>query len=82
MVSHIWLNKSVLLLIFYLSDIIFCFIIFFIVDRAVGAPVHEKYYVHGMNDREKWMLKLAMANILNPELIHDYPNFYKFMQVH
>ena len=28
------------------------------------------------------MLKLAMANLLNNELIQDYQNCFKFMQVH
>ena len=28
------------------------------------------------------MLKLSTANLLNPELIWDYPKKFKFMQVH
>ena len=40
-----------------------------IIYRAVGAPEHGRYVVDGMNDRDKRMFKLAMANILKTELI-------------
>ena len=53
-----------------------------IVDRVIFAPIHGKDVVDGLNARDKWMLKLEMANISNPELIFDNPNFYKFAQVH
>ena len=53
-----------------------------IIDRAVGAPVHAKDVVDVLNFIDKYMLKLAMINILNIELIYDDPNFYKFMQVY
>ena len=38
--------------------------------------------VYVINDIYKQMIKLAMENILNIELIRDDPNFFKFMQVH
>ena len=53
-----------------------------IVDRVIFAPIHGKDVVDGLTARDKWMLKLEMANISNPELIFDNPNFYKFAQVH
>ena len=40
-----------------------------IIDRAVRAPGNGKDVVDGMNDRDKWMLKLEMANMSNPGLI-------------
>ena len=39
-----------------------------IIYRLVRAPGHGKYVVDGMNSRDKHMLKLAIANLLNPEL--------------
>ena len=38
--------------------------------------------VGGLNAIDKWILRLAMENSLNPELIRDEPIFFKFMQVH
>ena len=67
--SHIWLRKAVSLCVIYFSTLIYCFGIFIIVDRALGAPGHGKYVVDGLNDRDKRMLKLAMAKLLNLELI-------------
>ena len=58
-----------------LSIIVPCFRIFIIIDRTVGTTGHRKDVVGGLNAREKQMHNLAMANILNPELILDYPIF-------
>ena len=52
--------------------------IFIIIDRAVGAPVHGKNIFNGMNNRDKHIFRVTMANILNPALICNCPNF----QVH
>ena len=52
------------------------------IDRSVGAPVHFKDVVGVINSRGKIMLKFAMAKLLYPVSICDYPNFYKFMQVY
>ena len=46
-----------------------------IIDIAVGAPVHGKDFVGGMNARDKFMLKLEMVKLLIPELILCNPNF-------
>ena len=54
----------------------------FIIDRAVGEPVHVKYVIGGLNDRDNRMIKLATPKLLNPELIRDEPMFFKFIQVH
>ena len=51
---------------------------FIIIDRVVGAPGNRKYVADGLNDRDKLILKLSMAKLLNPELIQDEPIF----QVH
>ena len=51
----------------------YCFIIFIILNRAVGAPGKWKDLVYGLNDRDKRMIKPKMENILNPELIRDNP---------
>ena len=40
-----------------------------VIDRKIRAPGHGKDMVDGLNDRQKRILRLAMANILNPELI-------------
>ena len=50
-----------------------------IIDRAVRAPGNGKYLVDGMNDRDKWMLKLEMVKLLNPKLIQgDRIFFYDY----
>ena len=41
----------------------------FVVERAVVPPGHGKDVVDGLNDRYKWIPKLVISNILNPELI-------------
>ena len=46
-----------------------------IIDREVGAPGRRKGVVYGLNSRDKLMLKLETAKLLNPELIWDNPNF-------
>ena len=46
-----------------------------IIIRAVGAPVHGKDVVNGLNTRYKRMVKLEMENIIKSELICDDPNF-------
>ena len=60
----------------------YCFIIFIFVYRVVGAPGHVKNVVDGLNTRNKLMLKLETEDLLNPELISDDPDIFKFMQVH
>ena len=50
-----------------------------IIGKLVGAHVHGKYVVDGINTRDKYMLKLTIAKLLNPELIQDDPIFFKFM---
>ena len=35
----------------------------------VVAPRHVKDVVNGLNAKDKWMLKLEMANMSNPGLI-------------
>ena len=52
-----------------------------IIDIEVGSPGHVKYFVGGLNYIYKWMLKLEMERLLNPELICD-DTFSKFMQVY
>ena len=51
-------------------------------DRAFLSPGHCKYVVDSLNAIHRQMLKLAMENILIPELIWDNSIFFKFMQVH
>ena len=58
-------------------DLEFCIII----DRYIGSPLHVKDDVDCINVRDKNMLNLEMAKLLNTESIHDNSNFYKFMQV-
>ena len=53
-----------------------------IIKRENGALGNGKYFVGGLNSRDKWIIQLAIVKILNSELICDDPNFYKFMQVH
>ena len=50
-----------------------------LIERAVGSPGHVKYMVNDLNARDKWLLKLAMAKLLNPKLIWDKPIIFKFM---
>ena len=38
--------------------------------------------VGGINYRYKWMRKLFLDKLLNPELIYESSNFCKFVQVH
>ena len=52
-----------------------------IIDIEVGSTGHVKCFVGGLNYIYKWMLKLEMERLLNPELICD-DNFSKFMQVY
>ena len=42
---------------------------YIIIYREVGEPGHRKYFVDGLNDRYKLMLRLEMAALLNPESI-------------
>ena len=51
------------------------------IDRVVGAPGHRKYIVGGINSRDKRMLQLAMAKLLNTKIIRYYPKI-NFMQVY
>ena len=44
----------------------------------VGVTFHGKDVVDGLEFRETCMHKLAMEDLLNPELVFDYSNF----QVH
>ena len=53
-----------------------------IIYRAVGSPINGKHFVDSLNAIYKQTLKLAMAKLLNPKFIRDYPNIFKFMQVH
>ena len=53
----------------------FCIIIYI----SFSAPGHVKYAVDVMSARDKCMLNFSMENILNPEIICDDHNFYKFM---
>ena len=48
---------------------------FMFIYRAFCAPVNVKYVADGLNSREKCMLKLEIAKILNTGLICDDPNF-------
>ena len=40
-----------------------------VINKAVGVPGNVKYVVVGLNVRDKRMLKLAMENLLDTELI-------------
>ena len=53
----------------------YCFRIYIVVYRTVGAPRHEKDVVDGMNARYKLIIKLSIAKLFNPELILDDPFF-------
>ena len=44
-----------------------------IVDRDVSELEHGKYVVDVLNYGYEWMLKLSMANILNPDLFLIIP---------
>ena len=48
----------------------------------MGAPVHRKDVVGGMNARDKRMLKSAMENIWITKLVRYDPKLFKFMQIH
>ena len=37
---------------------------------------------YGMKDRDKRMLKLTFAKLLNPKFFRNDSNVFKFMQVH
>ena len=50
-----------------------------IIIRVVRIPVNRKDVVDGLNGRNKWMIKSATTNLLNPELIRDEPIVFKFM---
>ena len=39
-----------------------------IIDAALGALDHGKDVFDGINFGDKWIIKLVMENILNPEL--------------
>ena len=47
----------------------YCFRICIIIVREVGLHGHGKYDVDVLNYRDKHMLKLAMAKVLNTGLI-------------
>ena len=79
---HWWFSKASLLCISYVYIIMSCFKISIIVDISVGAPGRGKYLVDGMNNIDKWMIKLEMANLLNPWLVLDDPICFKFIQVY
>ena len=53
----------------YSYIIMSCFIISIIIEISVGASVHEKGLVNGLNTRDNWMLKLVISRIINTELI-------------
>ena len=53
-----------------------------IIYLAFDATVHNKDYANVINDIDKLIFKLSIAEILDPELIHDDPIFYKYVQVH
>ena len=42
---------------------------YIIIDRSVGSPGHGTYLVDGLNGRDKRMITLSMAKLLNPKLI-------------
>ena len=48
---------------------------FIIIDIEVGSPGHGTDVVGVLYDRDKYMLKLAMAKLINPEIIRDDPIF-------
>ena len=52
-----------------------------IIDRAVGECGYVRDVADGQKDIDKWMVKLEMENLLNPELIQDDP-FFKFIRAH
>ena len=54
----------------------------FIIYRAFDEPGHAKDVVDSLNCRENWMLELAMAQLINPELNNDDHNSFKFVKVH
>ena len=58
----------------------FCFRIF--INISVSETDQCEDSVDSLNYRYKWMMKLEMETILNPELLHDDPKLYNFMQVH
>ena len=55
-----------------------------IIYLAFDATVHNKDYANVINDIDKLVFKLSIANILDPELIHDDPfftNTFRFMKL-
>ena len=43
--------------------------------RSIGETDYINDVVDGIDIRYKWMLKLVMAKLLNPESIFYHPNF-------
>ena len=62
-------EKPIQLYTCYLYTIMYCFRICIIIVREVGLHGHGKYDVDVLNYRDKHMLKLAMAKVLNTGLI-------------
>ena len=54
---------------------------YIIIYRSVGAHLHAKCVVDGLNTKYKRMIKLPMEKLLNPVLIRDDSIVFKFMQV-
>ena len=73
--SHWWLYKSLSLLIRYLSTIMSCFRNLYYYWQSSRSSCIWKYVVDGLNYRDKRIIKLSMAKLLNPEWIQDYPIF-------
>ena len=71
-----------MLWVLYLSTNLSCFRFFIVLERVIGETGQGKYIVDALNYRDKHMLNLSLSKILNPELIHVCPNFYKSMEVH
>ena len=46
-----------------------------IIDRAVGAPGHVKYFVGSLSARDKLIIELTMEKRFNTELVCGGPNF-------
>ena len=53
----------------------YCFIFSIIIYILVGETVHGKDVVDGLNYRDKWIIKLEMEKLFNPELILGDPKF-------
>ena len=67
----------------YATNILLYFDLEFIIiiDIAVGSPGHIKDVFDILNIIDKWMLKIATAKQLNPELIRDekYSSPFRFI---